>query len=228
MLHVQSPPLTRIVTALDVVKDIRSGLRSCAVVLPVHPFPVEHAEEALGGGIVGAAADCTHATSHLMGLQEPSVFFRGKLAAAIRVENDRRSAGPLPQGHQHRLDHQLAVLTRTHRPAHDQARIQIQHDAQVQPVFGSPNVGDVGDPFGIGRRGAEVPVEMILGSVGPDPGALHPPLPPWRHALEPRSAHQARHPVAATPLAGVAQVLPDARTAHDAVLVGVQRPNPRQ
>ena len=75
----------------------------------------------------------------------------------------------------------------------------------------------------LGAAAREVPVQMILGSSRTDPGALRPPLPPLRYALEPRPAHQARHPVAATPLAGVAQVLPDARTAHDAVLVGMQR-----
>ena len=158
MLHVQSPPLSRIMTPLDVVKDIRSGLGSRLVVLPVHPFAFEYAKEALGRGIVGAAAHRTHTADDLMRLQEPLVFFRGKLAAPIRVQNDWGAGRPLPQCHQHRLEDQLAVLTRTHRPAHHETRIQIQHDAHVQSVFGGPNVGNVGHPFGVGSGGTEVPV----------------------------------------------------------------------
>jgi hypothetical protein len=34
--------------------------------------------------------------------------------------------------------------------------------------------------------------------------------------------------MAATPLSSVAQIFPDARTAHDAILVRMQRPNPPQ
>ena len=95
-------------------------------------------------------------------------------------------------------------------------------------MLGRPNVGNVGDPFRVGSHCTEVPVEMILGPVGSDPGALLPPLPPWRHALESRSTHQPRDPMAATPLPRVAQVFPDARAPYDPVLVGMQRPNPRQ
>jgi hypothetical protein len=49
--------------------------------------------------------------------QEPLVFLGGKLTAPIRVPNDRGARGSLPQRQQHGLYDQLAVLTRTHRPA---------------------------------------------------------------------------------------------------------------
>jgi hypothetical protein len=55
LLHVQSPPLSRIVTPFDGVNDIGPGLGASAVVLSVYSFPFEHAKEALGRGIVGAA-----------------------------------------------------------------------------------------------------------------------------------------------------------------------------
>jgi hypothetical protein len=163
LLHVESPPLARVMTPLEVVKDIGPGLGSGPVVLSVHPLTFEHTKEALGHGVVGAAAHRTHAAGHLVRLQKPLVFLGGKLTAPIRVQNDRGPCGPLPQGHQHRLDHQLAVLTRTHRPAHHEARIHIQHDAQVQLLFGRANVGDIRDPFRIGGHGAEVPLQMIAG-----------------------------------------------------------------
>ena len=60
---------------------------------------------------------------------------------------------------------------------------------------------------------------------GTSPGGFLPPAPPLRHALQAGPTHQARHPVAATPLARIAQVFPDPRTPHDAVVVGMQLAN---
>jgi hypothetical protein len=50
----ESPPLPGIMAALDVVKDIRSRLGSRPVLLAVHAFPLEHAEETLGRRVVRA------------------------------------------------------------------------------------------------------------------------------------------------------------------------------
>ena len=55
MLQFQSPSLSWIVTPLDVVEDIRS----CLVVVSIHPLSLEHPQEALRGRIVGAAAHGT-------------------------------------------------------------------------------------------------------------------------------------------------------------------------
>jgi hypothetical protein len=61
-------------TALDMVKDIRSHLGSRPVLTSVHPFPFEHAEEALGRRIVGAAPHRTHATDNALRHEELLVF----------------------------------------------------------------------------------------------------------------------------------------------------------
>jgi hypothetical protein len=66
LLHLQSPPLPWVVTALDIVKDIRSGFASCPVVLAIHAFAFKNSEEALGGDVVSAAAHRTHAADHLV------------------------------------------------------------------------------------------------------------------------------------------------------------------
>ena len=50
MLHVQSSPMSRIVTPFDVVEDIGPGFGSCPIVLPIHTFAFEYLEEALSGG----------------------------------------------------------------------------------------------------------------------------------------------------------------------------------
>ena len=166
LLQFEPPALSGIVPAFDVLKDIRPRLGSRPIVSPVDPFPLEHAKEALGGRIVGATAHHTHTTSHLMRRQEPLVFIRRELTAAIEMQNDRGASGPLPDGHKDRLDDELTVLPRTHGPAHDHARIQIQHNAEVQLMLGGANVGDVGHPFGVGSCGRKVSLQMVVGSSG--------------------------------------------------------------
>jgi hypothetical protein len=42
LLPFESPPLARIMTPLDVVKDIGPGLGSRPVILPIHPLTFEH------------------------------------------------------------------------------------------------------------------------------------------------------------------------------------------
>lgn len=74
LLQFPPPSLSGIVAALDVVKDICSGLGSRPVVPPVFPFPLEDPEEALGGRIVGATAYCTHTARHLMHRREPLIL----------------------------------------------------------------------------------------------------------------------------------------------------------
>ena len=96
MLHFESPPLARIMTPLDVVKDIGPGLGSRPVILPIHPLTFEHAKEALGHGVVGTAPHRTHAADDLVCFQELLVFLGGKLTASIRVQNDRGAATALP------------------------------------------------------------------------------------------------------------------------------------
>lgn len=97
-------------TPLDVVEDIGSG----PVVHPIHPLTFEYDEEALGGRIVGATAHRAHAVDDRMAFQKPWVFLRGEVTAPIQVQNNRGVTRSLLQGHQHRVDNQLTVLTRTH------------------------------------------------------------------------------------------------------------------
>ncbi len=95
-------------------------------------------------------------------------------------------------------------------------------------MLGCADVGDIRDPFGIGRGRREVPLQMIPSPLRTGPDGFLPPPPSLRHALEPSSTHQARHPVAATPLSRIAEGFPDPPTPHDAVLVSMQGPNLRQ
>lgn len=86
------------------------------------------------------------------------------------------------------------------------------------------NIGNIGDPFGVRDRDREIPLKVIPGSTGTSPRRLPPP-PLLRHALEPRSPYQLRHSVASASLPGIAQILPDPRTSHHAVLIGMKFTN---
>lgn len=83
LLQLESPALPGIVAALDVIKDIRSGLRSRPVVLAIHAFAFKDSEKALRGRVIGAPAHRTHAPGHLRRRQEPLVFLGGKLTPPI-------------------------------------------------------------------------------------------------------------------------------------------------
>ncbi len=89
-------------------------------------------------------------------------------------------------------------------------------------------VRDVRDPCGGGGRGGEVPRHQVLRPDWREPGRLPPPAPPLRHTLQARPAHQARHPMAATSLARIAQLFPESRTADDAIMLRMEVLNPPQ
>ena len=76
LLQFEPPALPGIVTAFDVVKGIRPLLSSRPIVSQVDSFPLEHAEETLGSGVIGATVHNTHTTGYLMLRQEPAVSLR--------------------------------------------------------------------------------------------------------------------------------------------------------
>jgi len=102
---------------LDVVKDVGSGLGPGSVLATVAALAFEHAEEALSRRIVGTATDGAHAADDVVTAQKPLILITGEPATAIRMQDDRASITSLPKGHQHRLQHELALLPRAHRPA---------------------------------------------------------------------------------------------------------------
>jgi hypothetical protein len=100
-----------------------------------------------------------------------------------------------------------------HRPAHGEARAQIEDHRQVEPAFARRNVGDVGDPRLI--RGG--PVELPRQDVGRDGervprmgGRPEPPAAPRGQAAEAHEPCQALPPgmTAAVPQLGVNTGLP--------------------
>lgn len=113
LLPFESSALPWGMPARDVGEAIRSGFDSGLVLAVGHLFPFEDPKETVGGRVVGTTDDGTHAAGYMVHREEPLIFLGGKLAAAIGMQDERRPAGLLP----HRLEHEVAILPRTHRPA---------------------------------------------------------------------------------------------------------------
>ena len=164
LLNRQSPPLPQIMPAFDAIKDIRSRLNPRPALPAADALSFEHPEETFCRRVVGTTTHRTHAARDVVRRQELRTLFQSKLAAVIGSENDGRS-----------------VLSQPHRPAHDEAGIQVQQNAEAQPVLVRANIYDVRHTFGIG--GGEVLLKMDLCQGWLGPGSVPPPAPPLRHSL---------------------------------------------
>jgi hypothetical protein len=81
---------------LEVVEHAGSCLVASPILAVVHAFPLELPEETLAGRIVGAMANRAHAADQRVAAQELLVGAADELPAAIRVQDDLRTARPLP------------------------------------------------------------------------------------------------------------------------------------
>lgn len=74
-------------------------------------------------------------------------------------ETGRRK--PAPHRHGQYITDQLSFHAPVHRPANDFAAIQVQYRGQIQPSLIAPQVGDITDPFLIGRTGCGILLEQV-------------------------------------------------------------------
>ena len=77
----------------------------------------------------------------------------------------------------------------THRPTHDDTGVQIQHNAQIQPAFGSIDIGNIGGPLRVNSGGREVSLQDVCDTYRTLPGWLVAPPSFLRNALELVDAH---------------------------------------
>ena len=149
-----------IVPSFDVLEDGGASL-SPGVKLFIGTFGLESAEKAFHGGVVEAIAGVAHADLAIISGQALLIRFAGVLAALIRVVEQLSRWIALPDRHVPRLQHQGGFHVFVHRPTHHPARKQVQNHSQVQPTFGSVDVGHVTDPFAIWGRRGKILVEEI-------------------------------------------------------------------
>lgn len=95
----------------------------------------------LSAAALSATADRAHAAGDVVRCQEVVLLVGRKVTDAIGMQIDRCAPEPLSHSHQYCLNHELAILPWSHRPAHDKPGIQIQYHTQIQPVLGRANVG---------------------------------------------------------------------------------------
>jgi hypothetical protein len=101
-----------IVKRVDVITDIGERQFTILVDLLLDALFLQAAEEGLRDGIVPTVALATHARLEPIGSTEPSPRVATVLSSLIRV--DHRLTGPsTPHGHQHSVEHQLALNART-------------------------------------------------------------------------------------------------------------------
>ncbi len=214
--------------SFDVVEDIRSCFRSSLILPSVDALSLQQAEEAFSRCVVSATADLAHAALKLMILQEPLIFVTRKLTATIGVKHNWALVGALPQCHQDGLQHELGVLVSAHGPANHTTGVEVHHNGQVEPAFGSSDVRDVGDPLGVGFIRAEVSSQVIANMIRPSSRWLCSPLSPLRNAAKTILSHQASHAVAAARFAQVAQLVPHARASENSIAFRVKASNANQ
>ncbi len=150
-----------IVVGLDVVKHVGLGLRTGVETLTVNGLNLEAVVPALHGRVVVAVALGAHAGDQAVRVEQGAVFARAVLAAAVRVHDHAARPVPAEQGHAQRIADQHRGHAVGHGPAHDLARVQVEHRRQVQPPLGRVDVGDVADPHLIPSLRRELLLQQV-------------------------------------------------------------------
>ena len=204
-------PPPGIIEALDVIEHVGFGLVSRAVRFVHRALGLQRGEETLHCGIVPDIAGSAHAASDAVVSQEALERLTRILTPSIGVMQDGRRRAASPDRHHEGIGDQLRGHRRVHRPADDPTREEIHHRRHVEPPFGGPEIGEVGDPFAVGRRGGERSVEHIRrdGVRRPDPGVRWQP-PPSGPGAERRLSHEPLDPMSAAGDPLCQQVVPDA------------------
>ena len=127
---------------------------------------------------------------------------------------------PRVDRHLQRVDHDVGVHRRRHRPADDLAREQIHRDREVEPALVGRDVGHVRDPDLVGCVGPEVAIhaigrdrEAVVGVRGLHSEAS------LRLRTQAGNAHQARDPMPTAGHAAAPQRAEHARRAVDLAAV---------
>jgi len=142
------------------------------------------------------------------------------------MQNHGAQTLPLPDRNHDGPDHHRPILPVMHRLADDELAEQVEHHAQVQLAFAGSELGDVGDPPGIGLQRGEVTLEAV-----DDARYGRAPLSPNTTSLlsgsaqKPVRCHQPRSPVQAGILAIIRQVFLHTRRTDCSSAVLVQFTN---
>src|SRR3989442_1790589 len=218
-------PATTVVEGFDVVEDRIARLAATDVVVSVDELRLERREEALRHRVVPAIALAAHAGDDSPFAEPAPVVLARVLDTAVRVMDEASLGAPGPESHAQGVEGERPVEVRIHGPADNTPREQVQDGREVGPALSGPDVGDVGHPDLVGRRGREVPVELIRRDRMRVPRVGRHTEGPLSLALETFLSHQARHALTPDLLAIGLEILVDARTPVGLAARSVRRSN---
>src|SRR5215217_1780801 len=213
------------VVPADVLHDCAAGGGSGGPGLLVEALAFQRREERLGQRVVPALPGPTVRQRHLEIAGEGGVVAAGVLAPAIGMEHDPSCGIASGHGVGQRVGNQLGTQMLGHGEPHDPPRGDVDYGRQVQPALPGREVGDVATPAGVDR--GRIDREVTADQVRPggrrrvrDGRALEA---AWGAPVQPSSAHQAGHALAAVAVTGAAQLCVDAWCAVAALgpLVGL-------
>lgn len=140
-----------IVKNFNVLKNIGFSLCFGLIVAMMHQFSFQGPKETFHRRVVVTIAGAAHTTTYLIVGHQSLIIVTCILAALIRVVQQARRGLAHFKRHLQRGDDQVAFQAIAHGPADNPARVQIQDHGQVQPAFSGRNVGNICQPFSLGR-----------------------------------------------------------------------------
>jgi hypothetical protein len=150
-----------IVEAFDEGEYVALGLGPCGVLTMMDELCLESMEEALHRRIVEAIGLAAHRGGHDGGGESGAIGVRGILHAAVGMV-DQSCGRPLSVNrHRECGRRQFGAQVIAHGPADDLAAVEIHDGGEIQPALVGWNVGDVGEPDAVGRRGREVAIDQV-------------------------------------------------------------------
>ena len=120
------------------LEDILLGVFACRIALIMDKFFLERGEEALDDGIIPAVALAAHGAVNAMCTEQSLVIEGGVLHTAIRMMREPRSWFASPQRHGECISSKLGGEARSHGPADHRARIELEHDGEIEPALEPP------------------------------------------------------------------------------------------
>src|SRR5580658_2489560 len=202
----------RVVPTFDPLEHRHPGFSLAMEAASAQQFALERGKEALSHGIVVGITDRSHRRHHAGFSASLAERVAGVLAPTIGVMDDTTGLS-LRDRHLQRLQNQFGAQVRFHRPAHDPARIHIQHDRQIQKSGPARNVGDISHPQTIWTLTVEAPLHQIHRGLITHIGLRRHDKTTQRRSTQARRTHQACHALA---------------TNADGVIIGQLRMNVRR
>lgn len=98
-------------------------------------------EEAFHDGVIVAVAFLAHALDHAMCVKQIAVSGGKVELPAIGVMNQTGVRCSVPKRHRERFEGERQVDALLHAPADNAARVEIDHDGNVQPAFAGGDEG---------------------------------------------------------------------------------------